>query len=386
MHLPRVAIIFNAAHAYDRDLMRGIIRYANLHGPWLFFQDVPDLMREGEEVDLISRLLQWRPDGVILKESHLLHELEHLHIPLIVSPHNEPFDRYVNLISDNQGLGREVAVYFQRKGFQHFAFCGYPGYKWSDDRLNGYAGYLTCLGYTVHEFTRGEIGLLGNWQNELQHIANWLLTLPRPAAVFACTDEYAWQVIQAAAIHGLRIPSDLAVMGADNDEFICSLSNPAISSIDQNAEWAGYMAARCMEGLLRGLKPENNQILAPAGKIVTRMSTHILAANDRDVQKALQYIADRAPAGPVSVDEVAAATSITRRVLEMRFRSTLRCTITDEIRRVRMSKIKELIANTALSLSQVAFEAGFASYDNFTRYFKASAGITPSDFRKTNLI
>jgi AraC-like DNA-binding protein len=49
---------------------------------------------------------------------------------------------------------------------------------------------------------------------------------------------------------------------------------------------------------------------------------------------------------------------------------------------VRISKIKELLSTTDLSVSEIAYHIGFESKSQFSTYFKKHEGISPSEFKK----
>src|SRR6185436_6301819 len=62
-------------------------------------------------------------------------------------------------------------------------------------------------------------------------MAAWLRALPKPCGVFTCTDGWGRTVARYAHAAGLRVPEDLALVGADNDMLECELMAPPLSSV-----------------------------------------------------------------------------------------------------------------------------------------------------------
>ncbi len=68
-------------------------------------------------------------------------------------------------------------------------------------------------------------------------VAAWLRKqLPHPLALFACNDIRGQQVLNACREHQIKVPEEVAVMGVDNDEVLCSLCHPPLTSIEPDTE------------------------------------------------------------------------------------------------------------------------------------------------------
>ena len=70
----------------------------------------------------------------------------------------------------------------------------------------------------------------------------------------ACYDVRARHVLAACRSLGILVPEDVAVIGVDNDELICELTSPPLSSIEQGARTIGYQAAALLDRLMAGRK------------------------------------------------------------------------------------------------------------------------------------
>src|SRR3954447_13908646 len=154
-------------------------------------------------------------------------------------------------------------------------------------------------------------------------IGQWLLTLPRPVGVMGAYDIRARHVLDACRRVGLPVPDQVAVVGVDNDEFLCSLTDPPLSSVAPDTRRTGYEAAALLDRLMSGRERRRGQAIfvEPLG-VVTRRSTDVLAVGDGDISAAVQFIREHACEG-IAVKDVLAEVPLSRRVLEDRFRKLL---------------------------------------------------------------
>src|SRR5205814_4430296 len=90
----------------------------------------------------------------------------------------------------------------------------------------------------------------GNWDLEQQRLCDWLCALPKPVGVMACNDERGLQVLDACRRARLAVPDEVAVIGVDNDQPMCELSIPPLTSIDVNAETVGYEASALLDRMM----------------------------------------------------------------------------------------------------------------------------------------
>ncbi len=219
-------------------------------------------------------------------------------------------------------------------------------------------------------------------QQTRQELARWLLSLPSPVGVLAGSDEQGAQVVEACRLAGLRVPEAVGVLGVDNDELLCSMGNPPISSVAVNYERAGYDAAQALDEAMR-------LPTALAAKIITASPTHVMArrsteaaaAQDPHLARALRVIRDRV-SQPLAVDEVARVAGLSRRALERRFRTEIGHSILEEIRRLRTDQIARLLVESRLPIGRIADVMGFEDVQHFARYFRSSRQISPLAYRR----
>ena len=213
-------------------------------------------------------------------------------------------------------------------------------------------------------------------------MAHWLKSLPKPVGLMTCCDDCSQHIIEACKIAELHVPEQVAVIGVDNDELVCKLSNPPLSSIALNFERGGYEAAELLDKLMTGKEKMKNQLIKVEPTYpVSRQSTDILAIDDSDIAKAIRFIRQHCKE-PIRVDNVVAAAALSRRVLEKRFQKILGRSVLCEIRRVRVEQIVRMLVGTNLPISQIASKLGYPSVDHIARYFRQEKAMTPLAYRK----
>jgi LacI family transcriptional regulator len=279
-----------------------------------------------------------------------------------------------------------AAAHLLERGLRNFAFCGFVDCPWSILREEVFAQALAAQGYACE---RRRIRLsnwmqrsnwIESWEHEQPLLSSWLKSLPRPVGVMACNDACGRSVLEACAAAGLHVPDDVAVIGVDNDELLCELSTPPLSSVSLNLENAGYEAAVLLDGLMAGRVRDRRVVLVEPVFVQTRRSTDVIAQDDPVVVKAIRFIRDHA-AKPVSVSDVVDGAGTSRRTLERRFLRAIGCSILVEITRCRIERAKRLLLETKLSCCRVGQVAGFSSIKTFNRAFRQMEKVTPKSFR-----
>jgi LacI family transcriptional regulator len=206
------------------------------------------------------------------------------------------------------------------------------------------------------------------------------MPLPKPLGVFACYDICGQQVLDACRSVGLAVPDEVAVLGVDNDELLCELSSPGLSSVIPDTHRTGYEAAALLARMMQGERLEAFELrITPLG-VQRRLSTDVLAIDDPLVVRAVRYIRDHACA-PINVQDVLRVVPLSRKGLEARFRNLLNRTVHDEILRVKLDRVKQLLADTDLKVSDIASRTGFEHTEYLSVAFKRETGSTPGRYR-----
>jgi LacI family transcriptional regulator len=380
--IPKIVLLLESSRVSGRALLAGVARYAHHHGPWLFYWEPAGL----EKVWPVLRTLD--ADGIILRDVEQVSEVLGCGIPAVVVGHSRTeIPGLVNVVTDSATIGRIAAEHLLACGFRQFGYCGMvrSGIErtpWSQQRSESFADRLREAGYAAHLYQPRRTTPPLSWSKERQLMARWLEALPKPVGIMACNDDRGQQVIEACRTAQLQVPDQVAVVGVDNDDLVCGLSDPPMSSVAVGFERAGYESAQALHLLIRGLRPAQSKITVTASHVVTRRSTNILAVEDPFVARALRFIRDHSRE-PLSVTQVAHAAALSRRTLEKRFRQGLARSVFSEIRRVRVEHISQLLAETSLSIAEVAEQLAFDGPHHIARYFRAEKGMTPREFRRS---
>ncbi len=362
-------------------MLRGIAEHERAHGAWQVFLD--DNARAESDLEWVFRH-HW--DGIISRHTspRLAQACVERGIPLVDLNDTPVFAGVPKIRPDNSNMGKLGAQHLLDTGCRNFAFSGFRTEGWARERRVGFVKALAEAGQAcaVHEVDYpGE--LTPDW-NRQQHtvLIEWLQTLTKGTAIMACNDLRALQLLAATYTLGLRVPEDLAVLGANNDATRCELAQPPLSSVAPNPAQAGRQAAELLSRLM-GRAPETIPIdlrIEPAG-VAVRASTNVLAVSDRGVAAAIAYIRDHACQG-INVDEVLRHAAMSRAQIEKKFRKHLGRSPQAEIRRVQLQRIQQLLIETELPLKRIAELTGFEYMEYMATLFKRATGHTPGAYRR----
>jgi len=381
----RVALLIESSRTYGRGVLRGIARYSHLRGAWSCFIEESELYSK-----IPSWLGHWKGHGIIarVEDREMAAVLTRTGLPVVDVLGNARFPGISAFDTDAHAVAKLAADFFLQAGFQHFGYCGYQKIPFSERRQAAYAAYLAGKGKKVFTFApplpRGfrphlqEIERRG--LSKEPSIAKWLKDKPRPLALFACNDVAAQQVMNACREYGIQVPDDVAVMGVDNDDVLCNLCEPPLSSIEPDTERLGYEAAALLDRMMRGGRAPDNLTLIPPTRVVERASTDIIAIEDPVAAQAVRFIRDNVGRG-ISVKDTLAHVNRSRTDVEQRFRRWLHCSIHDEILRLRLDRACSLLRETDSNLGQIASSAGFSTAAHLCRLFQHRFHQTPSQYR-----
>jgi len=381
--IPKVIFLVETSRAYGRGLLRGIAQYSKLHGPWLFFMG-PEFYVKG-----IEHSYRWMKDldadGIIapLWDDAIIRMIDNLGVPAVICGIEKPSLRACRVVTDDIAVGRTAAEYFLERGFRRFAFCGFNDAIWSQHRGESFSRSVRDVGLETYIYKRHKAARRRSSKGEQTVIAEWLKSLPKPIAIMACNDDRGQDVLAACRLAGLDVPGEVAILGVDDDELVCDLSYPQLSSIAVNTERAGYEAARVLDKLMGGQQLEEAEKVVPISPlhVVTRQSTDIMAIEDLPVAEAVHFIRMHYRK-VIQVSDVAEAVGLSRRALEQHFRKVLRHSVHDEIKYARVNQMADLLISTNLTMSQIARFLGYPNASNISRYFKQKKGISPMEYRK----
>jgi LacI family transcriptional regulator len=253
------------------------------------------------------------------------------------------------VIEDHAHGAQLVAKHFLSRGFIHFIFYGNAAKCSHQVRGKAFVETLKRSGYGCIYFQWPQSSSSCSWperrKNHLRTLVSYLKLAPKPLAVFAASGNLAIEVLECCETVKLKVPKDVAIVGAEN----CLLAPDAlripISSVDTNLETMGHYGARLLDDIMSGIQPPSSSVRVPAAGLVVRRSSEIFAVNHEFVARTLRLIQERHES--ITVKDLARALVISPRALHNEFLKHLKCTPGQALRNARIERAKRLLAEPA---------------------------------------
>ncbi|MDX1564175.1 MAG: DNA-binding transcriptional regulator [Phycisphaeraceae bacterium] len=377
-----VALIVETSLAPGREIVQGIARYMHEHKAWSIYHE-PHSIEELQD----AWLEDWEGDGIIarLKHERIAREAEKAierGIP-VVDVLGEVEGANVPLVhTDDQAIARMVAEHLMGKGFRHFGYCGMEAISWSQARGEHFKKRTEAAGFDC----RMQTVLLREdprWsrQREDEDLEKWIMDLPKPAGVMICSDQRAQRVLEACRRLSVAVPEEVAVISCNNDEPLCQMCNPPLSSVWSDHSQIGYEAAGLLDRWMAGQAPPEEPTLLPPRRVVERRSSDTLAIDDELVAAAARFIREFACEG-IGVDEIVAHVPASRSVLQRRYRQVMGRTMHEDIVNTRLKRAQQLLADTDQPIAQIARRTGVKHQEYMGTVFRQKLNITPAKYRK----
>ena len=370
----RVALLMDIVTAYDHGVARGILRYARECARWQLFG-------HGWTMAQISDQKVWNGDGVITRV-HDVDEVPHLlalGVPVVDVCRSTLHPRIHSAANDDLSTGRIAGEHLLSIGHRNFAFCGAPEGVWSQRRWRGFAETVGIPEAQMANFQRSRA-----WWHKSGRVPlvlkQWLKRQPRPFAIFAGDDAIGVKLTRACTELGITVPDEVAIVGVDNEEVLCEMSTPPLSSIPCDTEHMGYEAARLLDQLMHEKSKETRHVAISPLQLIVRGSSDRFATTDEAVLAALRLIHQSTHA--IHVPQVVAVSGLSRRALELRFRKELDRSILDEIRRSRLDRACRLLTTTSQPVAKIAMQLGFSTAQRFHSVFRKQFGMSAIKFRQ----
>lgn len=409
--VPRVILLLYPNAGYDRGILQGIRRYARAHGPWIFYLageepglSVPEMetfsntrikaidVGKGRHRMYVPNLRQWGATGIIgrLQTPEITTMAMKSGVPIIAMDLSDEqlsggsvLAKVPELRPDSHKGGRIAAEHLLDRGFRHFGYCGYGNRTWSERRRQGFCQRLEEAGFSCNVYKPPKQKTPLPWQQERRAITAWLGSLPKPVGIMTCNDVRGFLVLETCTLHKIPVPDEVAVVGADDDQLLCELSSPSLSSVAWNIERGGYQAAELLDKLMSGRTKTPQRIEVEPLWVVSRQSTDVVAVDDQEVAAALRFIRQKSNES-IGVNDVVAQVALSRRALEIRFEHSLGRSIRSEIQRVRLARTKQLLVETDMSAAKISNAVGFSSLSYLCKVFHREIGETLAHYRRHN--
>ncbi|MBQ3882407.1 MAG: substrate-binding domain-containing protein [Bacteroidales bacterium] len=381
----RLLIISDFTEAFPSKLLKGIINYSAKKEQWTICRMPPDYKKMIGIPGVVKWAKEWGADAVIgqFEQTDEVELFAKNGIVAVAQDFKQRFSQIPNITADYIGTGRMAARFYIDRGFKNFGFFGFNRVCWSDERYEGFKREVEAAGHgdTLFAYNMQDIDHL--WYYEREKLSTWLRSLPKPIGIMACDDNQGNNLVEACHSLGIKIPSELSVMGVDNDELLCTLGSTPLSSIQVDIEDGGYRTAEMIEHrVLNPDAPIEDVILRPL-KIIGRISTAAFATDDVQIQKAIQFI-HLNNQKKISVKDVMGEVALSRRLLERRFKTVTGQTIYQYISDLKIKRFAELLIDTDEQITNLAISMGESDTKSISRRFKQLYGCSPNEWREKN--
>lgn len=374
-----VAVMVETETSWGRRIIRGIAQYSDKNAHWHLLIDPRDHEQRSALPD------GWRGDGVIarLSSRQQVDQIQERMIPAVDVDDAVPSIPEIGRVITDETARAELAIeHLLARGFTQFAYFAPPSHRYSSSRGDAFQQAVAQSGYLCHTYRPGyRAGRKISWGEQQRRVNRWLLSLPRPIAILAVDAQHARHLAEVCHFSSIRVPDDFAILAGDSDDLLCEVSTPPLSAVSLACERIGYEAAAMLHQMMEGAKAPVKPILVPPLGVVSRQSTDFLAIDDPMIVRALRFIQTHTHHG-IGVDDILREVPLSRRSLEIQFKSYLGRTPAEEIRRVQLERARELLLNRDLSITEVASSCGFSNATRFGIAFRKKFGTTPRSYRK----
>jgi Transcriptional regulators len=370
-----VALLIETSNEYARGILKGIIAYTRTHRPWSIY-----LSEHSRINNDLSWLTDWQGDGLLarIETEQIASLVNSMKIPTVDLSASRLLPHLPCVETNDFTIAEWAADHLLSRGFKNFAYCGEPSFQWSRDRGSHFESYLMERGFKAHSYYADPHS---SSREEREQMASWVSSLPRPVGIMACYDNLALKLLEACRLAAVNVPEEAAVISVDNDNLLCNLSSPPLSSIQPNAAETGYQAAALLDSLMSGIPVEPVIHRIEPIEVITRMSTDIIAVEDPYVSEAIRYIREHAYE-EIRVSDLLKVIPLSRRSLDHRFQSALGHTPHEEIIAVKMKLVARLLSETDWTLPIIAQQVGFKHSEYMSVAFKKHTGLSPGAYRE----
>lgn len=371
-----VGVLVDTDDTWGRNIVESVCRFAQGAGWSLLLSP-----RDGQGRARLPR--GWNGNGVIaaLRTSAMVSHVKSLGLPTVdVSTVTQREKSFARVATDDQARAALALEHLRSRGLENFACYAPPIGRYSDSRSQAFGLAVEKAGYSCSMYLEDEGD---GWLDNYTRVRRWLGKLRRPLGVFAADPYPARQLVEICATDNIRMPEEVAVLSGDEDELLCKVASPQISSIELASHEIGDTAARLLQRMMNGARPPRATHLIPPRQIRARQSTDLLAIAAPGIAAILKHIHQHAHKG-IAVTDLLSKFPMSRRSLEYKFRVNIHRSPAEEIRRVRFEHIRRLLLDTDLPIETIALESGFSSGPSLSAAFRQNFGHTPGSLRHSS--
>lgn len=378
----KILLLTDYSQESERRLLNGFVKYSDTQGGCIFYP-MSHLISKSKDnsMEIIQLAKKFDVDAILgLWPNINTVEAKKLGIPIFLRIYKEEYPDFPMLTGHYKEFGAYAADFFINRNFDNYAFIGNKEVLWSRSRFEGYREQVRSIrrkDTSIYEVT--------DFQAEAESISSWLHSLPKPVALFACNDFMARQVTELCLLENIRIPEDISLLGVDNDEFMCNISSPTLSSIKLNFEKHGFELAKVLFKMVREHQMWPARIPVEAVDVVERMSTKHRTISDPHIRKIVEFI-NHNYRQYIEIEKLVSFIPLSRRSIEMKFKKEMRpYTIKSYLTKLRINHFCHLLESTSIPIREAAEQSGFIESSNFSTIFRKYKGITPSAYRNKHL-
>ena len=382
-----IAVSIEHSRGWGRCVCEGIAAYSHAHPEWrlsVFETRLPP-------ADELKRY-----DGFLwaVSDQKVAAALVGTGRPVVDLVNDGAYPGTVGVGSNHLVCGQLAARHFITRHMPYFAFCGWNGLRFSDARRASYVkavrlNHYDCSVYSPH-FVDMRRYLSTCIKSELlevprdaKQLARWIHKLPKPVGVFCANDLRAWQLAQVCRNEGLNVPTDVAILGVDNDSVLCSFTPVPLSSVDTNTFETGNKAAAVLDELMMGRRSRNcSPVLVRPSGVITRASSEAFPVNPPWLADILVYIRANTVRA-LSATDIVSYAGRSYGAIENAFKRVLGTTVQREIMAARLDMAEHLLSTTQFPISQVAVKSGFRSHQYFNSCFVGRNKMSPGEWRSS---
>lgn len=375
----KILLLTDYSQESERRFLNGFVKYTDTQGGCIFYP-MSHLISETKDnsKEIIRLAKKFKVDAIL----GLWHNIDteaakSLGIPIFLRTYRKEYPDFPMLTGHYKDFGAYAADYFINQNFHNYAFIGRKGILWSMFRREGFGAQIASVRkkdifvYEVEDF-----------QAEAKSISTWLHGLPKPVALLACNDFMARQVTELCLLENIRIPEDISLLGVDNDEFMCNISSPTLSSIKLNFEKHGFELAKTLFKMIKEKHIWPARIAVEAIGVIERMSTKRRIISDPYIREIVEFITHNYR-HDIDIRKLVSFIPLSRRAIELKFKKEMHpYTITSYLTKLRLDHFCHLLETTTIPIKEAAELSGFIESSNFSTIFRKHKGCTPTAYRK----
>lgn len=375
----KILLLTDYSQESERRFLNGFVKYTDTQGGCIFYP-MSHLISQTKDnsMEIIKMAKKFQVNAILgLWHNMNVEEAKKLNIPIFLRTYKKVYNDFPMLTGHYKEFGAYAANFFINQNFRNYAFIGMKDILWSMSRYEGYSEQINSVikvptfRYDVEDF-----------KNEIDAISQWLHSLPKPVAMLACNDFMARQVTEICQMEGIRIPEDISLLGVDNDEFMCNISSPTLSSIKLNFEKHGYEIAKTLFKMINEKNTWPARIAVEAIGVVERMSTKRKIISDPYIREIVDFIS-RNYTQEIDIGKLTSFIPFSRRAIEMKFKKEMYPhSISSYIMKLRLDHFCHLLETSELPVRTAADRSGFIDSSNFSTIFKKYKGMTPTEYKK----